>query len=70
MKSVTHDQGGVDHGSTEEESIEGSQRQETFQQLEAYPARLWQVPQVRRVRKKSPCMQGLRILRRQGSSQG
>ena len=37
-------QGGVDHGSTEEESIESSQRQKTLQQLEADAPRHDEVP--------------------------
>ena len=63
-------QGGVDHGSTEEKSIESTQRQETLEHLEAQPSRHVQVPQVRRIRFEPPCLQVLRILRRQGSAQG
>ena len=55
------------YGSTEEKGIQSTQRQETFH-MEAFPPRHRKVPQVRRVRSCTPCLQGLRLLQRQRSS--
>ena len=55
------------NGSTEEKGIEGSQRQETLERLEARAAGHGQVPQVRRVQPRTSRLRRMRLLQGRGN---